>query len=75
MSVLDLDREAFLKKLSAYTYASEVFDNAPRIYDYLSELFDEKIMDSLLREWTFQWYSEQTGDDYDVIYEKWLGVH
>lgn len=67
-----MNREEFLTELSSKTTAELVYLNAPTIYDYLSILFGENCTDSLLREWTFQWYAEQTGQDYDVIYKKWL---
>lgn len=71
-SVFDMGREEFINELSNRTTTELLFDNAHRIYDYLGILFGENCSDSLLREWTFQWYTEITGEDYNVIYKKWL---
>lgn len=71
-SVYDMDWVEFKGELSQKTTAELVFLNAGNIYDFLSILFGENCSDSLLREWAFQWYSEQTGQDYDVIYRRWL---
>jgi hypothetical protein len=73
MSVFDLTRDQFLDKLGALTTPQEVFENAHDIYGYLSDLFEEDFCD-MLREWSFQWYCEQTGDSYKNIYNRWLRI-
>lgn len=49
-----------------------VFANAPWIYSFLAGVFRMSCLDSVLREWTFQWYSAKTNQDYEVIYNHWL---
>ncbi len=73
MDVYELDREQYLWLLSKVTTAQNILDNAERIYDYLTELFDQRVMDSVIREWSFQWSTEVLNIDYQVIYDKWLG--
>lgn len=73
MSVFEMSEYEFKEALSQKATPEMVYLNAPGIYDFLSVLFGENCMDSLLREWAFQWYSEQTGDAYDNIYNRWLG--
>ena len=72
MSVFDLDEQEFKEALSEKTTPELVYLNAPTIYDFMAVLFGENCGDSVLREWAFQWYSEQTKDAYDNIYNKWL---
>lgn len=72
LDVFDWDREKFIAELAMKTHPDYVFEFAHEIYAYLSGLFTQHIMDSLLREWAFQWWSEETGRDYDEIYNKWL---
>lgn len=72
MSVFDMSEGEFKELLSQKTTPELVFLNAGSIYDFMSILFGERCMDSVLREWAFQWYTEKTGDDYDNIYNKWL---
>lgn len=73
-SVYDMSREDFLWYLSKRTTPLEIAKFAPEIYAYLSGLFREDCSDSVLREWAFQWASEELGLDYDKIYDKWIGV-
>lgn len=68
----DMSSEEFKKTLDDLAIESDVWCNAHRIYDYLTELFGVNASDSVLREWTFEWWSEKTGKDYSVIYYKWL---
>lgn len=72
MSVFDMDEGTFKEALAEKTTSELIFLNASSIYEFLSVLFGENCNDSVLREWAFQWYSEQTGDSYDNIYNKWL---
>ncbi len=72
--VFDMSEGEFKEVLSEKTTPEGVFVNAGRIYDFLAEVFKQSCADSVLREWAFQWYSEQTGDSYDNIYNKWLEV-
>lgn len=72
MNVMDMDREQFLDELAARTTADEVFNNAPDIYDFLTNLFKQDCMDSLLREWSFGWWSEVNNRPYSEIYNRWL---
>lgn len=74
VSVYDMNREQYIKALASKTTPDRLFDNAGEIYAYLSGLFQEDIMDSVIREWSFQWYSETTGINYDKIYDRWLNV-
>lgn len=75
MGALDpytLDDAGFKTALAERTTTADVFANAERIYERLTELFGTDCNDSVLREWAFQWWSDQTGNDYDTIYDKWL---
>lgn len=71
-SIMDMDRDQFILALSEKTTPKGIEDNAGKIYGYMSTLFNENALDSLLREWAFQWASEQLNQDYDIIYDKWL---
>lgn len=71
-SVFDMDAQEFRDALAGKTTPELIYANAPNIYDYLSILFGENCTDSLLREWAFQWWTEQTKNSYDDIYDKWL---
>lgn len=73
MSVFDMSEGEFKEALSQKTTPELVYLNAASIYDFMSILFGENCGDSVLREWAFQWYCEQTNDSYDNIYNKWLG--
>lgn len=69
----DLNEGDFKAALEAKTTPADVLANAGRIYDFMSELFDgQETDDSVMREWTFQWWQAKTGGDYDTIYNKWL---
>lgn len=71
--VLSMREYQFKDALSQVTTPQLVFDNADRIYDYLVELFDNPMAsDSVLREWAFQYSTENLGIKYDDIYNKWL---
>lgn len=67
-----LDETQFKAALAKRTTVEEVFHNASRIYGYMTELFAAECDDSVLREWTFQWWADETGEDYEVIYQEWL---
>lgn len=71
-NVLDLNAQEFRDELAKRTTAFDIFDNAPRIYDYMTDIFGQNCGDSVLREWAFEWYTEETGENYDSIYNKWL---
>lgn len=72
MSVFDMDHIQFKKALADKTTPELVYLNANNIYDFLSILFGENCTDSVLREWAFQWWSEETNKNYDEIYNQWL---
>lgn len=65
-----MNETQFKTALAERTTPQAIFENAPRIYDYMTELFGTNCGDSVLREWAFQWWTETAG--YDVIYNKWL---
>lgn len=71
-SVFDMSEGEFKEVLSQKTTAELIFLNVKDIYGFLSILFGENCSDSVLREWAFQWYCDETGDSYDNIYNKWL---
>ena len=66
----------FKTQLATKTAPKLIFENAQNINSYLGTLFNEGqktvFQDSVLREWTFQWYSKTTGKEYNTIYEKCL---
>lgn len=64
--------EEFKMAMDALVIESDVWSNTHRIYDYLTEVFGTDCNDSILREWTFEWWSAKTNKDYSVIYNKWL---
>lgn len=72
-SVFDMSEVEFRGALKEKTTPELVFLNAKNIYGFLSTLFEENCNDSVLREWAFQWFCEETGEKYDVIYNEWLG--
>ncbi len=74
ISVFDLDKDRFIWHLQQKTTPEDIVKWSPEIYAYLSGLFRENCQDSVLREWAFQWASDELGIDYDVIYKKWLGA-
>lgn len=74
VDIYEMNHAEFINELSKRTTPQEVFKNAENIYDFLGVVFEQKFMDSLIREWSFQWYCDQTGDSYENIYNKWLGV-
>lgn len=73
LDVFDWDREKFISELAKLSHPQYIYDYAHEIYAYLSGLFTQRCEDSVLREWAFQWWAEETGQDYDKIYNKWLG--
>lgn len=68
----EMDHETFKATLAKRTTTDQLFENAPRVYDYLTELFGRNCADSVLREWSFQWWTDQTGKDYETIYQRWF---
>lgn len=72
--IFKMDRDEFIAALSQTTTPQAIFDNAHKIYGYMSDLFNQNALDSVLREWAFQWASEELDQDYDIIYNKWLGT-
>lgn len=71
---MEMREYQFKDALTQVTTPQLVFDNAHRIYDYLVELFNNPMAsDSVLREWAFQYSTENLGIKYDAIYNKWLG--
>lgn len=72
MNVYDMNREQFHAALAEKTTPQKLLNNAKDIYEYMTTLFDQQCGDSVLREWAFQWVSEQLGIDYDVVYSRWL---
>lgn len=72
-TVYDLSQTEFFEELDDMEINPEdVFKNAPRIYEYMAELFGEECDDSILREQIFQWWSESTELPYSMIYDEWL---
>lgn len=74
MDVFELHEAEFKQELAKRTNTGSVLKNVGRIYEYLGELFGQNCDDSVLREWTFQWYSVETDQPYDVIYHRWLNA-
>lgn len=72
MSVFDMSEIEFREALSEKTTPELVFLNAKEIYNFLSVLFGEDCSDSVLREWAFKWWADETYEKYDVIYNEWL---
>lgn len=72
LDVYSMSEEQFIAELEKRTTPELIFENAPVIYQYLSDIFNQDCNDSLLREWAFGWWSEKTGKDYNVIYSRWL---
>lgn len=72
IDVYELDHEQFIGWLDTLTTPELIFKFAGDIYGYLSGLFHQNASDSVLREWAFQWASEQLNINYDVLYERWL---
>jgi hypothetical protein len=68
----DMDCQEFKNVLATLTTPSEIWDNAPNIYQYLTQLFETDCRDSLLREWAFQWWSDKMESPYELIYNKWI---
>lgn len=73
-SVYSMSDAEFKAALNEKTSPATVFQNAGRIYNFLTEIFSEDCTDSILREWAFEWYSEKNGGNYSYedIYSKWL---
>jgi hypothetical protein len=72
-NVMNMDRDEFRQALADHTTPQAIYDNAKYPYRFMSDLFKQNCIDSLLREWAFQWSSEQLDLDYNEIYNKWLG--
>lgn len=72
IDVFELDRGQFIAELSQRTTPQQLYNHAPVIYTYLARLFEQPCMDSVLREWAFQWSTDELGLDYDNIYQWWL---
>lgn len=72
--IFKMDRDEFIAALAQLTTPQEVLDNAGKIYGFMSTLFNQNALDSVLREWAFQWASDELDQDYDIIYNKWLGT-
>jgi hypothetical protein len=68
----EMDYAEYCKALDQKTSPKQIWQNAGRIYEYLTELFGMDCTDSGLREWAFLWYSEKTKKDYNDIYDRWL---
>lgn len=69
-----MSEQEFKSFLDKNTSIDLVFNNAERIYDYLSELFESECYDSTMREWAFQWYAQNNqsySDAYEAIYTAW----
>lgn len=72
-SVYDMNEQQFKQALATKCRRTDVWQYAPEIYTYLSGLFQERCMDSVLREWAFQWATEPVAlYTYDEIYNRWL---
>lgn len=72
VDVYELSHEEFTNWLDILTTPEDILHFTSGIYEYLSGLFHQNATDSVLREWAFQWASEQLGIDYNVIYKRWL---
>lgn len=72
-SIYDMNREQFIGLLSTKCDPEDIWNWAPDIYPYLSGLMQERATDSVLREWAFEWASEQLNIKEDDIYDRWLG--
>lgn len=70
----EMNEDQFKSALTSLTTPVQVIGNAGRIYDYLTELFGTNCADSVLREWAFQWWADQTGHNYTAIYSHWLNT-
>ena len=69
----ELSEHEFKAYLDEYVKpVDDIFYYASGIYNYLEGLFGMDCTDSVLREWTFQWYSAKTNQPYEVIYNRWL---
>lgn len=74
MSVFDMSEVEFREVLREKTTPEQLFLNCRggAIYSYLSLLFGEDCRDSVLREWAFRWWADESLDKYDTIYQEWL---
>jgi len=74
MSVYELDEQQFKSLLATKCRRVDIWKYAPEIYAYMSGLFQEGCEDSVLREWAFQWATQQPQAmySYDEIYNRWL---
>lgn len=68
----DMSREEFQEYLENNTTPTKVFRNAKNIYLFMTTLFNSDCNDSVMREWTFEWWQKKTGRQYKEIYYKWL---
>lgn len=74
VDVMNMEHTQFKAELAKRTTPEKLLENANCIYDYLTEIFEQDCRDSLLREWSFQWWSDTTKEDYKVIYNKWMRI-
>lgn len=72
MDPYDMSEQEFKQFLEENTTPENVFEGARNIYTFMTDLFKSDCGDSVMREWTFQWYSEKTNQKYDVIYNRWM---
>ena len=70
--IWEMDHIQFKTYLYSLVKPEEIYNNAHRIYDFMEEVFGESAGDSLMREWAFQLWAETSGNDYSVIYDKWM---
>ena len=74
----DMNQSEFFAYLQENTTPEAIFKNAVgnsgAIYSFIQKLFKLPVgdADSVMREWTFQWWEEKTGRSYNEIYQKWL---
>lgn len=72
--IYEMKEYEFKDALTQVTTPQLVLDNAHRIYEYMGEIFNQRADDSLLREWAFQYATENLNIDYDIIYDKWVSA-
>lgn len=72
MDVYEMTQEQFTAELAEKTTPQFIYENAGTIYETMTEVIGQGCEDSMLREWAFEWASNELGIDYDDIYTRWL---
>lgn len=73
MDVYEMSQEQFTAALAEKTTPQAIFDRAHDIYEMMTEVMGQDCSDSVLREWAFEWASNELDRPYDDIYNRWLG--